>query len=125
MDKIELLKAVLNSEELPTLPTVASRLISLTSKEDTTLSDIADLVSQDISLSAKILKVSNSAFYSFPQQVGSIQQAVSILGTNAVRSLVLSFSFLTIKSGKKSSQFNFEKFWEQSLASAVASRLIL
>jgi two-component system, cell cycle response regulator len=125
MQKDELLKAVLSSDELPTLPTVASRLISLTSREDTTLSDIADLVSQDISLSAKILKVSNSAFYSFPQQIGSIQQAVSILGTNAVRSLVLSFSFLTIKVGKKSSQFNFEKFWEQSLASAVAARLIL
>ncbi|MDR3630773.1 MAG: GGDEF domain-containing protein [Desulfocapsaceae bacterium] len=125
MDKNALLTAVLNSEELPTLPTVASRLISLTSKEDTTLSDIADLVSQDISLSAKILKVSNSAFYSFPQQVGSIQQAVSILGTNAVRSLVLSFSFLTIRSGRKTSHFNFEKFWEQSLASAVAARAIL
>jgi two-component system, cell cycle response regulator len=125
MQKDELLKAVLSSDELPTLPTVASRLVSLTSREDTTLSDIADLVSQDISLSAKILKVSNSAFYSFPQQVGSIQQAVSILGTNAVRSLVLSFSFLTIKVGKKTSQFNFEKFWEQSLALAVASRLIL
>ena len=52
MQKDELLKAVLSSDELPTLPTVASRLISLTSKEDTTLSDIADLVSQDISLSA-------------------------------------------------------------------------
>ena len=125
MQKDELLKAILSSDELPTLPTVASRLISLTSKEDTTLSDIADLVSQDISLSAKILKVSNSAFYSFPQQVGSIQQAVSILGTNAVRSLVLSFSFLTIKTGKKASNFNFEKFWEKSLASAVASKLIL
>ena len=125
MQKDELLKAVLSSDELPTLPTVASRLISITSKEDTTLSDIADLVSQDISLSAKILKVSNSAFYSFPQQVGSIQQAVSILGTNAVRSLVLSFSFLTIKAGQKASHFNFEKFWEKSLASAVASRLIL
>ncbi len=125
MQKEDLLKAVLSSDELPTLPTVASKLISLTSKEDTTLSDIADLVSRDISLSAKILKVSNSAFYSFPQQIGSIQQAVSILGTNAVRSLVLSFSFLTIKSGKKSSHFNFEIFWEQSLASAVAARLIL
>ncbi len=125
MQKEELLKAVLSSDELPTLPTVASKLISMTSREDTTLSDIADLVSRDISLSAKILKVSNSAFYSFPQQIGSIQQAVSILGTNAVRSLVLSFSFLTIKTGKKTSRFNFEKFWEQSLASAVAARLIL
>ena len=111
MDKNELLLAVLGSDELPTLPTVASKLISLTSKEETTLSDIADLVSQDISLSSKILKVSNSAFYSFPQQIGSIKQAVSILGTNAVRSLVLSFSFLTMKAGKKKGHFDFEKFW--------------
>jgi len=125
MDKEELLRSILQSDELPTLPTVASKLITLTSKEDTTLADIGDLVSQDISLSAKILKVSNSAFYSFPQQIGSIKQAVSILGMNAVRSLVLSFSFLTIKAGKVESRFNFEKFWEKSLASAVTARLIL
>ncbi len=125
MKKEELLSAVLASDELPTLPTVASKLISLTSREDTTLTDIANLVSKDISLSSKILKVSNSAFYSFPQQIGSINQAISILGTNAVRSLVLSFSFLTIKSGSKKSRFDFSKFWEKSLASAVASKIIL
>lgn len=125
MNKNDLLQAVLSSDELPTLPTVASKLITLTSQEDTTLSDIAELVSQDIALSSKILKVSNSAFYSFPQQIGSIKQAVSILGTNAVRSLVLSFSFLSIKSGKKKGQFDFKVFWEHSLASAVASKLIL
>ncbi len=125
MKKEEVLEAVLNSEELPTLPNVASKLIYLTSREDTTLADIGALVAQDISLSAKILKVSNSAFYSFPQQIGSIKQAVSILGTNAVRSLVLSFSFLTIKAGKRPSMFNFEEFWERSLASAVAAKLIL
>lgn len=125
MNVDHILQKVKSSEELPTLPTVASKLISLTSKEDTTLSDIAELISKDISLSAKILKVSNSAFYSFPQQIGSIHQAVSILGTNAVRSLVLSFSFLSIRSGKKASQFNFELFWQRSLALAVASKLIL
>ena len=125
MNREELLQIVLSSEELPTLPNVATKLITLTSREDTTLADIATLVSQDISLSAKILKVSNSAFYSFPQQIGSIKQAVSVLGINAVRSLVLSFSFLTIKAGKKESRFNFERFWERSLASAVSSKLIL
>ncbi len=125
MNKEELLEAVLASDELPTLPTVASKLISLTSREDTTLTDIAELISKDISLSSKILKVSNSAFYSFPQQIGSINQAVSILGTNAVRSLVLSFSFLIIKSGSQKSRFDFQKFWERSLASAVISKLIL
>jgi two-component system cell cycle response regulator len=125
MNKDELLQCILESDELPTLPTVASKLITLTSKEDTTLADIGELVSQDISLSAKILKVSNSAFYSFPQQIGSIKQAVSILGMNAVRSLVLSFSFLTMKAGKVESRFNFEEFWQKSLASAVSAKLIL
>lgn len=125
MTQDELLAKILNSAELPTLPTVASKLITLTAKEDATLADIGDLVSRDISLSSKILKVSNSAFYSFPQQIGSIQQAVSILGMNAVRSLVLSFSFLNIKSGTTATRFDFEKFWEKSLASAVAARLIL
>jgi len=125
MKKDDLLQEILRSDALPTLPTVASQLISLTSQEETTFSDIASLVSKDISLSAKILKVSNSSFYSFPQQIGSIKQAVSILGINAVRSLVLSFSFLTIKSGKKASRFNFELFWEKALASAVAAKLIL
>ena len=125
MNQDELLRKILNSADLPTLPTVASKLISLTAKEDATLADIGELVSRDISLSAKILKVSNSAFYSFPQQIGSIQQAVSILGMNAVRSLVLSFSFLSINSGKFANRFDFAKFWEKSLASAVAARLVL
>jgi len=125
MKKEEILKKVIDSSDLPTLPNVATKLITMTAREDTTLADIAALVSQDVSLSAKILKVANSAFYSFPQQIGSIKQAVSILGTNAVRSLVLSFSFLTMKRGKLKTTFNFERFWERSLASGVASKLIL
>ncbi len=125
MQKQEILKKAMTSTELPTLPTVASQLISLTVKEDTTLNDIANLVSQDISLSTKILKVSNSAFYNFPQQISSINQAVSLLGTNAVRSLVLSFSFLSIKGNKNRNTFDFKKFWQESLSSAVAAKLIL
>ncbi len=125
MNKEQTISAVLASDELPTLPTVASEIITLTAREDTTLTDIGDLVSKDTGLSAKILKVSNSSFYSFPQQISSINQAVSILGINAVRSLVLSFSFLTIKTGKKKGLFNFENFWKRSLSEAVASKLIL
>ena len=125
MNQEKTLAAVLSSDELPTLPTVASEIITLTAREDTTLSDIANLVSKDIALSAKILKVSNSSFYSFAQQISSINQAVSILGINAVRSLVLSFSFLSMKGGKQKSQFDFNTFWKHSLARAVASKLIL
>ena len=125
MNKQDLLTDMLASDRLPTLPPVASQLVALIANEDTTFTDIANLVSKDIALSAKILKISNSAFYGFPQQIGSINQAASILGTNALGSLVLSFSFLSIGTEDNKSQFNFEKFWQRSLAAGVAAKLIL
>ena len=109
----ETLHAVLTSRELPTLPLIASQILTITAREETTLTDIAGLIAQDMGLSTKILRVANSSFYSFPQQISSINQAVSILGINAVRSLVLSFSFLSMKGGKRSQRFDFEQFWER------------
>lgn len=125
MSSEALRELILGSDDLPSLPVVASQVVTLTSQEETTLADVADLVVQDVALSSKILKVSNSAFYSFPQQIGSIQQAVSMLGTNAVQSLVLSFSLLSINKGKTQSQFDFDKFWELSMAAAISAKLIL
>ena len=119
------LSSILASKDLPTLPIIASKLLVLTAQEETTLNDIAELISQDMSLSTKILRVANSSFYSFPQQVASINQAVSILGLNAVRSLVLSFSFLSLGDKKKKSRFDFKHFWERSLVEAAGTKLIL
>ncbi len=125
MNKEEVLQQVIDTGSLPTLSTVASKLISLTAKEDTTIFDITKLISQDISLSAKVLKVVNSSFYNFPNEVGTIQQAVAILGTNAVRSLVLSFSFLNMERGVEPDGFSYEEFWEHSLAAAVSAKLLM
>lgn len=121
-DKI--LHSILTSADLPSLPAVASKVLELTAQEEVPLSDIISLISRDIALSAKILKVANSAFYNFPQQIGSVQQAVSLLGINAVRSLVLSFSFLSMGQKKSQILFDFNTFWEQSLAAAAAARLL-
>ncbi|MCF6178728.1 MAG: GGDEF domain-containing protein [Geopsychrobacter sp.] len=125
MKKEEVLQQVIESGALPTLSTVASKLISLTAKEETTIFDITKLIAQDISLSAKVLKVVNSAFYNFPNEVGSIQQAVAILGTNAVRSLVLSFSFLSMEHANEPGGFSYEEFWERSLAAGVSAKLLM
>ena len=119
------LSAILDSKNLPTLPIIASKLLVLTAQEETTLNDIAELISKDMGLSTKILRVANSSFYSFPQQIASINQAVSILGLNAVRSLVLSFSFLSLGNKAKKSHFDFEQFWERSLVEAAGTKLIL
>lgn len=118
------LAAILASAQLPTLPVVASRLLELTAREDAAFTDIVALVAQDAALSAKLLKVANSAFFNFPQQIVSINQAVSLLGLNAVRSLVLSFSFLSMGRHQEIGLFRHDEFWERSLTAATAARLI-
>ena len=123
--KEDVIQRIIETDSLPTLSTVASKLINITGKEETTIYDISKLISQDVSLSTKILKVVNSSFYNFPNEVGTIQQAVAILGTNAVRSLVLSFSFLNMERPKHGAGFDYARFWEESLAAAVASKLIM
>jgi len=125
MTRDQVLQAVLDAGALPTLSSVASKLIEITGRDETTIYQISSLVAQDVSLSAKLLKVVNSAFYSFPNEVRTIQQAVAILGTNAVRSLVLSFSFLDSEQARRKTGFDYQRFWEQSLATAVAARMLL
>ena len=125
MTKDEVLKIVLESPSLPTLPTVACKLISISSNEEVGMKDIANLLSKDTALSAKVLKIANSAFYDFPCKISTIQQAVSRLGMNAIKNLVFSFSFLSVKAKNKKAVFNYENFWEQSLSNAVAAKLIM
>jgi diguanylate cyclase (GGDEF)-like protein len=124
MSRREILQRVLSSDSLPILPTVAAKLLSITSDEETTVREIAELISHDMSLSAKVLRVVNSSFYSLSSKVGTIQQAVTILGIQAVRSLVLSFSLLNLRR-TPCMGFNHKTFWERSLASAVSARLIM
>ena len=119
----KILTEILTSCDLPSLPIVAVKLLDLTAQEEVSLAEIADLISMDIALSVKVLRVANSSFYNFPRQITSINQAVSILGANAVRNLVLSFSFLSMKGGKKT-HFDFTRFWERSLAGGAAAKLI-
>lgn len=121
----QVLQAILSSKDLPTLPIIATKLLELTAREETTLTEIASLIAQDMALSTKVLRVANSAFYNFPQQISSINQAVSILGINAVRSLVLSFSFLSLGKKQKQSLFDLEQFWERSLVEATAAKLVI
>jgi len=118
------LNRILTSAQLPTLPATAVRLLELTARDDTTFPDIVDCITRDVALSAKILKAANSSFYSFQRRIVSINQAVALLGTNAVRSLVLNFTFLSLGEQPDNSLFNLELFWERSLVGATAAKLL-
>ncbi|HXS28430.1 MAG TPA: response regulator [Steroidobacteraceae bacterium] len=75
---------------LPTLPRVYARLREATAREDTTAAQVAQIISADTALTAKVLHVVNSAFFRHARSISRIEQAVVHLGFNAIRNLALS-----------------------------------
>ncbi|MCF7982069.1 MAG: HDOD domain-containing protein [Pseudomonadales bacterium] len=75
---------------LPSLPELYSRVMEAASSPDGTLKDIGHIVGEDISMSAKILKIVNSAYFGLAREVSSPEDAATILGLNVIRSLILS-----------------------------------
>ena len=62
---------------LPTLPQIASRLIRIINDPMTSSNDVAFIIGQDLSLSAKVLRLANSAFYGVPKSITNINSAFS------------------------------------------------
>ncbi len=77
-------------ERLPSIPRVIHEVWQLIDKKDAAPSKISEVISKDITLSARVLRLVNSPFYGFPNRIGSIKHAVVLLGLDAIRGLLIS-----------------------------------
>jgi diguanylate cyclase (GGDEF)-like protein len=112
------------SENLPTLPGIAEKLLQVFQKENPDIDEIGEILSTDPTLSAKVLKVVNSAFYSLPSKITSVNHAIRMLGFNSVINLALSFSLVSKYNTKTSKTLDHALFWKDSLIGAIAVKLI-
>ncbi len=112
-------------DNLPTPPVVYSRINDSISNPNASAYQIASIISEDPAISAKILRLSNSAFYGVRNEITSVKQAVITIGMEAIKSLVLSTSvFDAFKLKKEMAQFQ-EEFWRHSLAVGSACRMLM
>ncbi len=74
-------------EDLPTLPSIAAHIFKVASKPNSSANDLTRIIINDPPLTSKLLKIVNSAFYGFPQKIGTVKQAVVILGTDEITGL--------------------------------------
>jgi len=110
---------------LPTLPTVVAKMIELVDNPRTSASSLARLIAADQALTARILKLANSAYYGFSREISTVNMAIVILGFNTVKDMGLSLSvFEAFKSGKGDTSFDLTRFWEHSIACGIASRML-
>ncbi|MBN2375952.1 MAG: HDOD domain-containing protein [Sedimentisphaerales bacterium] len=123
--KIELVIQQLNS--LPTLPSVAARLLQITVRSDTQAKEVVQLIESDPSLASKIITLS-SRISRVNRQSVSVSKAVVLLGFETVRNAVLSikvFETLGEGKGREAGGFDREGFWKHSLAVACAAKMLI
>lgn len=104
---------------LPTLPAVVSALGRRFNAPDVSAAEIADLLGHDQALTARVLRLANSAFYAPREPVRSPQQAVVLLGLSTVRAITLKASVFTAFPIAEA-----RPFWLHSLGTACAARAI-
>jgi len=113
-------------KDLPSLPEVVTRVTELVQDPKSSASQLGKIISNDSGLTSRVLRMVNSAYYGFPKQISSIQHAITIMGFNTIKSLVLSSSIFRIFAPKSgiSTSLDYKKFWKHSLLTAIASRNI-
>jgi HD-like signal output (HDOD) protein len=111
-----------NPNALPTAPRVVEELISSFEKDDVSSDEIARTLSLDPVLSAKLLRLANSAYYHVSRRVGNVDDAIRMLGFVTVRTLVISSGL--VGGFKTVPGLDLKRFWRYSLHTAVAGKWI-
>ncbi|MRR34951.1 HDOD domain-containing protein [bacterium] len=111
------------ARNLPSLPQVLLKLIEACRNEEMTIRDIAQIVSGDSALSARILGIVNAPFYRRAEKIVRMDDALFQLGRDAVRSVAISASIHQVFSRVNGqSLFNMKLYWRHALLCAVLAR---
>jgi HD-like signal output (HDOD) protein len=107
-------KIVLQLESLPTLPSLYTEIVDALQSPNTSIERIGQIISKDIGMTAKVLKLVNSAFFGLRRKISSPTEAVVFLGLNTIKALVLSYSVFSAFDNVKLRGFS-DNLWRHSL----------
>ncbi len=122
MNRIE--ELISRNIRIPSPPAIAIRILDMIRNDNFTFKELATIIESDPALVAKILKVANSSYYRSPRKVTSIDTALSVLGSHAVKNIALSFVVVSDLSSKKDDVFDINLFWRRAITAAVAADLV-
>lgn len=109
---------------LVSLPEVCIRVNEMLEDPRINANDIGRVISQDTGLTARLLKIVNSAFYGFPSRIETVSRAVTVIGLRELRGLVLAASAVEAFSKIPNDILNMVKFWRHSVYCGVIAQLL-
>ncbi len=118
-------KILAEAENLPTLPDIVSEILEQIENPSSNPDIFKEIISKDPVLTAKVLKMSNSAYYGFSREIITLSEAVIILGLDTLKSLVIAASaFKSLNKTFEGYGLSKGELWRHSLATAMTAQLI-
>jgi HD-like signal output (HDOD) protein len=111
-------------KNLPSLPELYLEIGEALQSPTASAQRIADIASKDPAISAKLLQLSNSAFFGFSHKVFSVDEAVQLLGVSVIQSLAMAVPIFAAFSRTKCPGFPIDQLWEHALQTALLARRI-
>lgn len=108
--------------DLPALQPVLMQLVQSFEQPEANLGWIAQGVARDQALAAKTLRLANSSFYGLQSQVRTIQQAITVLGFDTMRSMIMAAGIIDNFSQTGENGFDFRGFWQHAIGVALSAR---
>lgn len=123
-DQISIEEVINKINDLPMLPELARKMLNDLNNDDISLEMIAEKVSLDQSIAAKVIQMANTSYYGNNSKVVTIQQAVSMLGTQNLKNLIRTSIFTNNLPIARCRGFDNKAFWRHNIATAICAELI-
>lgn len=111
-------------DHLPSIPSLYSEIIEKMTDPDAALEDVGVIIAKDPGMTAKILKLVNSAFFGLRREVSNPADAAAFLGLDTIKSLVLSLNAFSQYDSVKTDSFSLAALWNHSLSTAATAKQI-
>ncbi len=108
----------------PSPPPVAMQVVQLAQDPEIDLARVASVVSADPAISAKVMRIANSAMYARRRQSSNLRQALIVLGLNATLTLALSFTLTSALRKNPPTGFDFTAYWKRTILAATWAKLL-
>lgn len=111
-------------EKMPAFPKSVQRILELTRSVNCDPKELVMVIEKDPVMTVKILRVLNSAYYSFPKQITSVNQSVVYLGLNTIKNMALSFAAVGVLPPQNNAEFDIQHYLMHTLTTASLARML-
>ena len=113
-----------SSVEIPSLPDVYYEFKDAMDDPEGSFDEVSNIIATDPGLTAKLLRIVNSAYFGFPSKIETISHAIGVVGLEQLNNLVISTVIMERFKGIPDSVMNMDSFWRHSIACGLAAKII-